>query len=72
MGGSADGRETTVASLKRAYLDCERRALTECLPTGEVARCSVIYERLKLLAFDGNWIRLREWTEVNLNPGQNT
>ena len=72
VGGSADGHEATVASLKRAYLDCERRALTEGLPTGEVARCSVIYERLKLLAFDGSWMRLRQWTEVNLNPGQNT
>lgn len=70
--GSADGHEATVALLKRAYLDCERRALTEGLPTGEVVRCSEIYERLKLLAFGGNWMMLREWTELNLSPGQNT
>ena len=70
--GAAEGQEERIASLKRAYLDCERRASTETLPTGEVARCSEIYEELKRLAFNGNWIKLREWTAFNLGPGQNT
>ena len=71
-GDASDRHETTVAALKRAYLECERRALTDDLSAGEVAECSTIYEQLKLRAFNGDWTRIREWTEANLNPGWNT
>ncbi len=60
---------TPVAILKRAYLDCERRALAQPMTGGEVAQCSEIYEELKQRAFYGDWRLIREWTQSNLKPG---
>ncbi len=70
VAGAADLHEVAVPALKRAYLECERRALTDTLSTGQIAECSIVYERLKERAFEGDWKRLREWTIVNLNAGQ--
>jgi hypothetical protein len=62
--------DMSVAMLKQAYLDCESRALTQQINSGEVAQCSVIYEELKLRSFDGDWKLLWKWTQRNLKQGQ--
>lgn len=70
--GSADpGRadltqDTSVERLKEIYVACELRAMLEVMPAGEIARCSDVYETLKLRAFGGDWTRLREWFEKRL------
>lgn len=62
----------SVAALKHAYLECESRALTRQIATAEVAQCSLIYEELKIRAFDSDWKLLRKWTQQNLKPGRLT
>lgn len=65
--GNADpARDTAVDTLKETYIECERRAMLEALPEGEIARCSEVYEDLKLRAFGGDWIRLRKWLQKEL------
>ena len=63
--------EMPLAMLKRAYPDCERRAVHEPTMTGEIAQCLMIYEGLKRRGFDGNWKKVRQWTQDHLTPGQN-
>jgi hypothetical protein len=62
--GRADPvQDASVETLKEIYIECEQRALSQVLPTGDIARCSEVYETLKLRAFGGDWTRLREWFE---------
>lgn len=61
--------QMSVETLKRAYLDCERRVAEGQVPTGEILWCSEVYETLKARAFDSDWQRLRAWTELNIAPG---
>lgn len=65
-------RDLPVSHLKTAYLICETRVLTSKLSDSEIARCSVIYERLKQEVFGGDWKRVREWTAEALRPGSGT
>ena len=65
-------RDLPVSHLKTAYLICETQALTSELPDSEIARCSVIYERLKQEIFDGDWRRVRAWTTEAMRPGRGT
>ena len=48
-----------IAPLKAAYLACERTARGHQLGSREIARCSILYERLKHAAFDGGCRHLR-------------
>jgi hypothetical protein len=60
--GRADHtQEVSVETLKGLYIECELRAMLEVMPAGEIARCSDVYEALKLRAFGGDWTRLRAW-----------
>ena len=65
--GRADHtQQVSVETLKAIYIECELRAMLEVMPAGEIARCSDVYETLKLRAFGGDWTRLREWFEKRL------
>lgn len=48
----------TVAQLKTAYLECDRRASSVMLDAGEAANCSFVHEALKQRAFGGDFDRL--------------
>lgn len=61
-----------VPALKASYLACERAALGGEMPAGEIARCSVVYERLKDRAFDGSFRALRAWYETVSAAGVGT
>lgn len=50
-------------ALKRAYLACDRASVAGPMDTGEVWRCSAIYEALKQRVFDGDFERLRAWSK---------
>ena len=52
----------TVEDLKEIYLLCERAALAGAMSAEEVMACSVIYEDLKRLGFDGDAALLRDWS----------
>lgn len=71
-GEAGDARQMSINALKRAYLDCERRALLDRIPTEDIARCSALYETLKQRAFDGDWIALWQWSKRALAPGEAT
>lgn len=65
--GRADAtQEVSVETLKEIYIECERQAVLQALPSGDVARCSEVYEALKLRAFGGDWTRLHEWFQKRL------
>lgn len=70
LADEARPEELTADALKRAYLECERRALLGHLSTGEIAGCSTIYEELKQRVFNGDWTKVRQWLEDNLNSQQ--
>lgn len=53
---------TSIEELKAAYLRCELAALRSVLSGEEAMACSVIYEELKRVGFDGDAGRLREWS----------
>lgn len=59
-------QNTSVERLKEIYVACELRAISEVMPAGEIARCSDVYETLKMRAFGGDWTRLRAWFEKRL------
>lgn len=70
-GAPADAETMpSIDELKRSYVDCERRALLERIPSDEIMQCSVVYEDLKRRAFDGNWIKLWQWSRQALGPNQ--
>ena len=52
----------TPDQLKHVYLVCSRGALRGELDAGTIARCSVVYERLKEHVFDGDFDRLLAWS----------
>jgi hypothetical protein len=54
--------------LKSAYLECERAAVTDRLPTGQIMLCSVLFEELKHRTFDGDFLRLKAWADQHLRP----
>lgn len=63
----AAGVSESVDALKAAFLQCDDSSRQTALDSGSAAHCSVIYERLKQRAFDGDWERLRAWwSEVQL------
>ena len=55
------GVDRDVRSLQVAYLRCERAATERLLDSGEAANCSVIYEQLLRVGFDGDFKRLLAW-----------
>lgn len=70
-GAPADAETMpSIDALKRAYIDCERRALVQRIPADEIMQCSVVYEDLKRRAFDDNWIKLWQWSRQALGPSQ--
>lgn len=70
-GAPADAETMpSVDELKRAYLECERRALVQRVPADEIKQCSVVYENLKRRVFDDNWIKLWQWSRQALGQGQ--
>jgi hypothetical protein len=56
--------DATVVRLKSAYLDCENAAVNRALNAGEIARCTIIYEKLKGRVFGGDFRRLKAWFEA--------
>lgn len=70
-GGKAQPREmqslqVSIDELKRAYLSCEDAAASGITMT-DAMRCSIVYETLKKHAFGGNYAKLRQWTETQMN-----
>ncbi|MBS0340014.1 MAG: hypothetical protein JSS56_05775 [Proteobacteria bacterium] len=59
--GSDAAIDRDVGSLMAAYLGCERVVAERLLDTGEAADCSVIYEELLKVGFDGDFERLLTW-----------
>jgi hypothetical protein len=57
-----------LATLKAAYLRCERAAVVGRLASGDIMLCSVVYEELKRRAFDGDFPRLKAWADTQLRP----
>lgn len=66
LGRADAAQEVSVETLKELYIECERRAALQALPSGDIARCSEVYEALKLRAFGGDWTRLRDWLQKRL------
>lgn len=60
----------SIEELKQTYLHCERRALVERISTNDIILCSVVYEDLKRLAFDGDWVMLWTWSKRALSRGE--
>lgn len=58
--------EMPIEALKTVYLNCERTAVGGGQETSEIMRCSVVYEELKRRAFDGDFRRLKAWTDTAL------
>jgi hypothetical protein len=58
--------DLAIDKLKRAYLSCEIEALTGQMETNRIAMCSVIYEDLKARAFDGEFSKIRAWSDSQL------
>lgn len=56
--------DAPVDRLKSAYLDCENAAVDRALNAGEIARCTIIYEKLKGRVFGGDFRRLRAWFDA--------
>jgi hypothetical protein len=52
-----------IDKLKTLYLDCEQKAMIGKPGMGEIMLCSVYYEELKRRAFDGDFKRVRTWSE---------
>ncbi len=59
--GSQAAVDREVPSLKAAYLRCERAATEHLLGAVDAANCSVIFEELLKLGFDGDFKRLLAW-----------
>ena len=55
----------TIGQLKRAYLECDRRATKGLLSQGDAAMCSSVHEALKARAFDGDFDRMLAWWKSN-------
>jgi hypothetical protein len=53
-----------VHSLKAAYLRCEQAATERLLGIDDAASCSVIYEKLLKVGFDGDFKRLLAWWQA--------
>lgn len=72
-GNSPDNAShpTTVDELKRAYLLCNRTAMSGAMEHTAAMQCSVLYEQLKERAFDGDFFKLLEWSRAQ-SPEQNT
>lgn len=51
----------SVEQLKRAYLECDRRAMDGVLDFDDAARCSMIHEVLKERGFGGDFDRMLAW-----------
>ena len=67
VNGDFANKELTnvpIAALKTAYLLCGRSAMKGELNTSEIMQCSVVYEELKLRAFDGDFEKLRAWSKA--------
>ncbi|NGO54954.1 hypothetical protein [Allomesorhizobium camelthorni] len=63
--GPADP-EVPIHALKQVYLACEAMAAKGDLDTGEIMRCSVVYEELKRRAFNGDFKRLKVWANAQI------
>ena len=53
-----------VHSLKVAFLRCEQAASERLLGFADAASCSVIYEKLLKVGFDGDFNRLLAWWQA--------
>lgn len=53
-----------IEAMKRAYLDCERAALSGAIDRGGILFCSALYERLKAEAFGGSFAALKRWFDL--------
>jgi hypothetical protein len=54
--------------LKSAYLECDRRAASGLVGSGDAADCSMIHEELKERVFGGNFDRLLAWWAAQRRP----
>jgi hypothetical protein len=62
------GDTSEIARLKTAYLTCSDAAGQGQLDTPQIMRCSVIYEELKRVAFNGDFYRLLAWSRRQTVP----
>lgn len=68
-GQSDGGKQETpsIDELKRAYLSCDRAAMSGQLHGAGAMQCSIIYEELKRRAFGGDFERLLVWSRAHLS-----
>jgi hypothetical protein len=59
-----DLRTLAIDELKSVYLSCTHDVVLGRLPTGAIMWCSVVYEELKLRAFDGDFAKLLAWSRA--------
>ena len=52
---------TSIAQLKLAYLECDRRSTNRLLDFHDAAQCSMIHEALKERGFGGDFGRMLAW-----------
>ena len=67
VAASPQGAE--MIQLERRYLECNRMASTQRLPSGTIAACSVVAERLLTQRFGGDFERLLQWSRTARDPG---
>jgi len=60
--GNLDG--VPIDKLKRAYLSCDRAAISGRLDTAGIMYCSIVYEELKRRAFGGDFDHLIAWSKA--------
>ena len=63
QSSSAMLKDVPIEALKRVYLSCGREAVGGRLDTSGIMYCSIVYEELKLRAFDGDFGKMLAWSK---------
>ena len=56
-----DLKAAPAEELRRLYLACHKESMRGRMPPAAIMQCSVVYEELKLRAFDGDFEKLNRW-----------
>jgi hypothetical protein len=67
--GAVPPSDADAVQLERRYLECNRLASTQLLPSGTAGTCSVIAQRLLTQRFGGDFGRLLQWSVTAREPG---
>jgi hypothetical protein len=72
VAGAAPPSDAETVQLERRYLECNRLASTQLLPSGTAAACSVIAQRLLAQRFGGDFERLLKWSVTAREAGDDS